>query len=128
MIFNGDPPYSLWEHPPAIGRIPPHRTDAGAFLLAECFGCRVADAGQGRRRSLRPRPEAPSDARFIDEIAVAELQERDLETLPFDRVLLDLLENARLVRPFQIINGHEPDRLSAALAGEHVGTIVHADR
>ena len=40
VIFNGVPPYSLWEHPPAIGRIPPHRTDAGSFLLAECFGCK----------------------------------------------------------------------------------------
>lgn len=33
VIFNGDPPYSLWEHPPSIGRIPPHRTDAGTFLV-----------------------------------------------------------------------------------------------
>src|SRR5215218_8039549 len=23
-IFNGVPPYSLWEHPPGVGRIPPH--------------------------------------------------------------------------------------------------------
>src|SRR5881394_112215 len=40
VVFSSVPPYSLWEHPPGIGRIPPHRTDAGAFLLAECFGCR----------------------------------------------------------------------------------------
>jgi molybdenum storage protein len=38
VIFTGVPPYSLWEHPPAIGRIPPHGSDAGSFLLAECFG------------------------------------------------------------------------------------------
>ena len=23
-VFNGIPPYDLWEHPPAIGKIPPH--------------------------------------------------------------------------------------------------------
>src|SRR5499427_1789031 len=40
VVFSGVPPYSLWEHPPGVGRIPPHRTDAGAFLLAECFGCK----------------------------------------------------------------------------------------
>src|SRR5689334_16006543 len=40
VIFNGVPPYSLWEHPQGVGRIPPHRTDAGCFLLAECFGCK----------------------------------------------------------------------------------------
>ena len=38
VIFNGDPPYSLWERPAGVGRIPPHRSDAGAYLLAECFG------------------------------------------------------------------------------------------
>src|SRR5436190_16291965 len=38
VIFNGDPPFSLWEHPAHIGKIPKHRTDAGSFLLAECFG------------------------------------------------------------------------------------------
>jgi molybdenum storage protein len=39
VIFNGDPPFALWEHPPQVGKIPPHRIDAGSFLLAECFGC-----------------------------------------------------------------------------------------
>ncbi len=27
-VFNGVPPYDLWEHPPESGKIPPHRTDA----------------------------------------------------------------------------------------------------
>src|SRR4029079_7054728 len=39
VIFRAVPPYSLWEHPPDIGRIPPHRSDAGSYLLAECFRC-----------------------------------------------------------------------------------------
>src|SRR6478752_2151981 len=39
-VFNGVPPYDLWEHPPEIGRIPPHRTDSGAYLVAEVFGAR----------------------------------------------------------------------------------------
>jgi molybdenum storage protein len=56
------------------------------------------------------------------------VKKRRLQTLPFERVLLDLLEDARLVRSFQIVNGHKPDQISAALDGEHVGTIVHADR
>ena len=48
-------------------------------------------------------------------------------TLPFDEVLLDLLERGRLVRRFQVVNGLHPERVVAALDGEHVGTIVHAD-
>src|SRR5262249_3965889 len=32
VIFVGDPPFSLWEPPPPLGRIPPHRSDAGCYL------------------------------------------------------------------------------------------------
>ena len=42
-------------------------------------------------------------------------------------MLLDLLANARLLDRFQLINGRRPERIQAALAGEHVGTIVHRD-
>ncbi len=72
-------------------------------------------------------PKAHADANLIREISSSELKQRSLETLPFDRVLLDLLDNARLLRSFQIVNGLHPDRIVAALAGEHVGTIIYAD-
>jgi molybdenum storage protein len=52
------------------------------------------------------------------------LRERNFETLPFDRVLIDLLASARQVKQFQIINGLKPELLEPALRGEHVGTIV----
>lgn len=127
VIFNGDPPYSLWEHPPQIGRIPPHRSDAGSFLLAECFGCKsltlVKDVDGLYDRDPRNQP----DANLIREIDTGELKQRNLETLPFERVLLDLLENARQLKSFQIVNGRHPDRIAAALDGEHVGTIVHSN-
>lgn len=128
VIFNGVPPYSLWEHPPAIGRIPPHRTDAGSFLLAECFGCARLTLVKDVDGLFDRDPKLHSDAEFIPQISVSELRERQLATLPFERILLELLETARLVHSFQIVNGRHPERLAAALAGEHVGTIVHADR
>jgi molybdenum storage protein len=127
VIFNGVPPYSLWEHPPAIGRIPPHRTDAGSFLLAECFGCASLTLVKDVDGLYDRDPNRHPDAVFIREISSTELRKRRLETLPFDRVLLDLLDNARLLRSFQVVNGREPDRIVAALNGEHVGTIVHAE-
>jgi len=127
VIFNGDPPYSLWEHPPQTGRIPPHRSDAGSFLLAECFGCKsltlVKDVDGLYDRDPRNHPEA----NLIGEIDTEEVKQRNLESLPFERVLLDLLENARQLKSFQIINGRHPDRIAAALDGEHVGTIVHSN-
>ncbi len=127
VIFNGDPPYSLWEHPPEIGRIPPHRTDAGSYLVAECFGCASVVLVKDVDGLYDADPKIHPDAQLIPKIGVAELRSRNLETLPFDEVLLDLLERSRLVKSFQVINGLHPERLAQALAGEHVGTVIHAD-
>jgi molybdenum storage protein len=73
-------------------------------------------------------PKQDPGARRIDEIGASELEKRALPSLPFDRVLLPLLNTARLLKRFQVINGHRPKTIQAALRGEHVGTIVHADR
>jgi len=127
VIFNGVPPYSLWEHPPALGRIPPHRTDAGCFLLTETFGCKSLTLVKDVDGLYDEDPKVNPSANFIREIGVSELRKRAIRTLPFDRVLIDLLERARLIDRFQIINGHRPELLGRALNGEHVGTIVHAD-
>ena len=127
VIFNGDPPYSLWEHPPGLGRIPPHRSDTGAYLLAECFGVATMTLIKDVDGLYDRDPKEHPDARFIEEITVGELRERNLPTLPFDRAILDLLDHARLVKRIQIINGLVPDRLAGALRGERVGTIVRKD-
>lgn len=127
VIFNGDPPFSLWEHPPGLGRIPPHRSDSGSYLLAECFGCATITLIKDVDGLYERDPKEHPGARFIDEITVAELREMNLPTLPFDRSLLDLLERSRLVTSIQVINGLEPDRLLPALRGERVGTIIRRD-
>jgi molybdenum storage protein len=72
-------------------------------------------------------PKLHSTANFIPAVSVTELRKRELETLPFERILLDLLDHARLLKQFQIINGWKPERILRALEGEHVGTIVYAD-
>ena len=126
VIFNGNPPYSLWEHPPGVGRIPPHRTDAGTYLVAECFGCRSFTMVKDVEGLFDADPKQHPDAKFIPEISTAELRKLALPTLPFDEVMLDLLDKARLVKSFQLIDGRKPELLERALAGEHVGTIVYA--
>jgi molybdenum storage protein len=35
VVFSGMPPYGLWTRPAPEGLIPPYRTDAGCFLVAE---------------------------------------------------------------------------------------------
>ena len=126
VIFNGVPPYSLWEHPPGVGRIPPHRTDAGCFLLAECFGCKSLVLVKDVDGLYDNDPKTHAGATFIREISATELARRALPSLPFDRVLLRLLGTARLLKQFQVVNGHKPELIEAALNGEHAGTIVHA--
>jgi len=127
VIFNGVPPYSLWEHPPVIGKIPPHRTDAGCLILAECFGCQSVVLVKDVDGLYTDDPKQNPRAQFLDRIGVRELRARQLPSLPFDEALLDVLATARLVKEFQLINGLQADLIARALRGEHVGTIVHAD-
>lgn len=127
VIFNGDPPYQIWEHPPPIGRIPPHRTDAGSYLTAECFGVKTFTLVKDVDGLYDADPKKNPSANLIREISVSELRERNLPSLPFDEILLPLLERGRLVKRLQIVNGLKPELLAPALDGEHVGTIVYAD-
>ena len=53
VIFNGDPPYSLWEHPP---RDRPHPTAPHRRRRLSCWpsaSAAAASLGQGRRRTVR---------------------------------------------------------------------------
>jgi molybdenum storage protein len=127
VIFEGDPPYSLWEHPPMIGRIPPHRTDTGTYLVAECFGCESLTLIKDVDGLYESDPTENPTAAFIPKISTAELRARAFATLPFDRVLIDILERGRCLKRFQIVNGLKPELLEPALRGEHVGTIVHVE-
>ena len=127
VICNGDPPFSIWEHTPRFGRIPPHRTDAGTFLLAECYGCATHTLIKDVDGLYDADPKVNPNAEFIREITVSELRARNLPTLPFDRVMIDLLANARQMKQFQIINGLKPELLEPALRGENVGTIIRKD-
>ena len=126
VIYNGVPPYSIWEHPPKIGKIPPHRTDAGCFLLAECFGSKALILVKDVDGLYHEDPKKNAQAKHISQISSAELRKLNLETLPFDRVLIDLLDNTRLLKSFRVVNGLKPGMIEAALAGENVGTLVHA--
>jgi molybdenum storage protein len=45
-------------------------------------------------------------------------------TLPVDRAFVEVIANARHIERVQVVNGLVPGRLTAALRGEHVGTII----
>jgi molybdenum storage protein len=123
-VFNGVPPYDLWEHPPALGKIPPHGSDAGSYLVGEVFGARNVILIKDVDGVYTADPKLHSDATFIPEIKAAELIAMRLQTLPIEPVVLELLTRAKLVKSVRIINGLVPGNLTKALAGEPVGTLI----
>jgi molybdenum storage protein len=125
-VFNGVPPYDLWEHPPALGKIPPHGSDAGSYLVGEVFGARSVILIKDVDGVYTADPKHHPDARFIPEIKAAELIAMRLQTLPIEPVVLELLTRAKLVRSVRIVNGLVPGNLTKALAGENVGTLIYS--
>jgi molybdenum storage protein len=125
-VFNGIPPYDLWEHPPAVGKIPPHGSDAGSYLVGEVFGARSIILVKDVDGLYDADPKTNSAAKLIAEIGAAELKRMALPTLPIEPVVLDLLTRARLAKSIRIVNGLVRGNLTRALAGEAVGTLIHA--
>jgi molybdenum storage protein len=125
-VFNGIPPYDLWEHPPALGKLPPHGSDAGSYLVGEVFGARSVILLKDVDGLYSADPKTTPDATFIPDIGAAELIGMKLPTLPIEPVVLELLTRARLVKSVRIVNGLVPGNLTRALNGEAVGTLIHA--
>ena len=73
-----------------------------------------------------PTPTAPTarQAQLLRETSAADLAKLK-GTLPFDRALLEVMATARHIERVQVVNGLAAGRLTAALRGEHVGTIIH---
>jgi len=127
VVFFGMPPYTFWHQNPAVGRIPPHRTDTGVYLVSEVFGTRSMIFVKDERGLFTADPKKDRHARFIPKITVAELEAMDLQDVVVERAVLELMKAAEHCRSIFIINGLEPGNLTRALNGEHVGTIITAD-
>jgi molybdenum storage protein len=125
-IFPGMPPYEMWQHVPSEGVIPPYRTDAGCWLVAEVYGARSMTFVKDEDGLYTANPKTDADATFIPEITVDELLAMNLPDVVLERPLLDLMRNARHAKTVQVINGLKPGNIARALAGEHVGTLITA--
>jgi molybdenum storage protein len=127
VVFFGMPPYTFWHQNPDVGRIPPHRTDTGAYLISEVFGVRSMIFVKDEDGLYTADPKKDRNASFIPKITVTELEALDLQDVVVERAVLDLLKHAEHRRSIQVINGLKPGNLTRALNGEHVGTIITAD-
>ena len=97
VVSNGYPPYGLHEFPSPDGALPVHRSDAGAFLLADAYGA---------RRLVYVKDGTGADA--------------------LDPLVRDLLRTARHLTQVRVVNGLEAGQLTAALGGADAGTVVTA--
>ena len=70
-------------------------------------------------------PNTKKDASLISEISTKEVRESNFATLPLERVLLDLLDYFQQISQVQIVDSFNPNNITAAVNGEHIGTIVH---
>jgi molybdenum storage protein len=124
VVGSAFPPYHHHEFP--TSRIPPHRADTGAFLLADALGAAGLTIVEDVDGVYDVDPTGPGGkaARLIGEIKAADLA-KTTGTLPFDLALLEVMATARHIERVQMVNGLAAGRLTAALRGEHVGTIIH---
>ena len=126
-VTHGTPPYGLYEHPARNGMIPPHRTDTGAFLIAEVLGAKNCIIGKNVDGLYTEDPLKNPDAELIRDITAKELIKMDLEDLVIEPMVVYLLENAVHIREVRIINCHKRGNIEKAIQGENVGTIIRAE-
>jgi molybdenum storage protein len=127
VIFFGMPPYTFWQENPLVGRIPPHRTDTGSYLVSEVFGTRSMIFVKDEDGLYTADPKKDRQAKLIPRITVEELAAMDLQDLVVERAVLELMANAQHRRSIRVINGLVPGNLTRALEGEDVGTLITAD-
>jgi molybdenum storage protein len=127
VIFFGMPPYSFWHENAPVGRIPPHRTDTGAYLVSEVFGARSMIFIKDEDGLYTADPKKDPHAKFIKTISVAELMALDLQDVVVERPVLEMMQHASHRRAIRVINGLKPGNLTRALQGEDIGTLIYAD-
>jgi len=126
-VTHGTPPYGLYEHPSRNGMIPPHRTDTGAFLIAEVLGAKNCIIGKNVDGLYTEDPFKNPDAELIRDITADELIRMNLEDMVLEPMVVELLKDAVNIREVRIINCHKRGNIEKAINGKNVGTIIRAE-
>jgi len=107
--------------------IPPHRTDTGAFLIAEVLGAKNCIIGKNVDGLYTEDPFKNPDAELIRDITAKELIQMNLEDMVLEPMVVALLQDAVHIREVRIINCHKRGNIEKALNGKNVGTIIRAE-
>ena len=126
-VIHGTPPYGLYEHPAGNTMVPPHRTDTGAFLIAEVLGAKNCIIGKNVDWLYSEDPRKNPDAELIQDITAQELIDMDLEDMVLEPMVVRLLKDAVHIREVRIINCHKRGNIEKAINGKKIGTIIRAE-
>src|SRR5271170_318424 len=100
VVGSAFPPYHHHEFP--TSRIPSHRADTGAFLLADALGAAGLTIVEDVDGVYTTDPNGPAgkQAKLLGETSAADLAKLQ-GTLPFDRALLEVMATARHLASIQ---------------------------
>jgi len=124
-VMHGMPPYDYFAIKPKVGRIPIHRTDVGLVILADLIGSKTVLFIKDENGLYSDDPKKNPDADFIPEIGAQDLLDSGQDDLVIERPCLEIIKNSEVIDSVQVINGMVEGNITRALAGEHVGTIIH---
>ncbi len=122
VVSAAYPPYNAHEFPPAVGRVPIHRGDTGALLIADALGARRLVIVEDVDGVFTADPKGAAE--LIAETTAGALLDGGPATLPVDRTFLEVLQTSRHIDSVQVVNGLVDGNLTQALRDEHVGTII----
>jgi molybdenum storage protein len=118
------PPYHFWEPPPEHGPLPAHGSDFGLFIHAEVLGMEKIIFVKDEDGLHDKDPKLHPDARPYRVIELGQLMAELPDDTILDRSLFHAWSAARHVKRIQIVNGLVRGQLTAALAGQDVGTVI----
>jgi molybdenum storage protein len=121
------PPYHFWEPPPEGGPLPTHGSDFGLFMQAEVLGMRRLIFVKDEDGMYDKDPKKHSDAKLIRSATLSDVLARPPAEHMLDELLWSAWKDSRHIEQIQIVNGLVPGQLTAALAGEPVGTVIRKE-
>jgi molybdenum storage protein len=126
-VIHGTPPYGLYEHPAKNEMIPPHRTDTGAFLIAEVLGAKSCIIGKNVDGLYTEDPFKNPDAELIRDITAKELIKMNLPDMVLEPMVVNLLQESVHIREVRITNCHTRGNIEKAINGKNPGTLIRAE-
>lgn len=121
------PPYHLWEPPPEEGHLPAHGSDFGIFQQADVLGMKSVIFVKDEDGLYDKDPKRHDDAVKYGDVTLDQVLASPPETSIIDREVFNAWRTSRNITRVQIVNGLVAGQLSAALAGENVGTVIRKE-